>query len=85
MVTAVAYRLADQRHKREKTLESLNLSTKQLLEVKRLMRVEIDRGLKRTSHDEATVKMLPTYVRSTPDGTGKISTNKVYVNYRPNI
>ncbi|XP_077325550.1 hexokinase-2 [Lithobates pipiens] len=69
MVTAVAYRLADQRHKREKTLESLNLSTKQLLEVKRLMRVEMDRGLKRTTHDEATVKMLPTYVRSTPDGT----------------
>ncbi|PIO13526.1 hypothetical protein AB205_0097680, partial [Aquarana catesbeiana] len=69
MVTAVAHRLADQRHEREKTLESLKLSTKQLLEVKRLMRVEMDRGLKRTSHDEATVKMLPTYVRSTPDGT----------------
>lgn len=69
MVTAVAYRLADQRHEREKTLEALNLSTKELLEIKRIMRVEMERGLKKRSHDEATVKMLPTYVRSTPDGT----------------
>ncbi|XP_018414386.1 PREDICTED: hexokinase-2 isoform X3 [Nanorana parkeri] len=69
MVTAVAYRLVHQRQEREKTLEALNLSTKQLLEIKRLMKVEMERGLKRASHDEATVKMLPTYVRSTPDGT----------------
>ncbi|XP_075063542.1 hexokinase-2 [Mixophyes fleayi] len=69
MVTAVAYRLADQRHEQEKTLEALNLSTQQLLEVKKILRDEMERGLKQSSHDEATVKMLPTYVRSTPDGT----------------
>ncbi|KAM9313058.1 hexokinase-2 [Gastrophryne carolinensis] len=69
MVTAVAYRLAAQQHEREKTLEALNLSIEQLLEVKRRMKVEMNRGLGKVSHDEATVKMLPTYVRSTPDGT----------------
>ncbi|KAL0593223.1 Hexokinase-2 [Plecturocebus cupreus] len=53
MVTAVAYRLADQHCACQKTLEPLKLSREQLLEVKRRM------------------KMLPTYVCATPDGTEK--------------
>ncbi|KAI3353526.1 hypothetical protein L3Q82_020040 [Scortum barcoo] len=69
MVTAVAYRLTEQARQIQQTLAEFRLSKAQLLEVKKRMRVEIERGLKRESHKEATVKMLPTFVRSTPDGT----------------
>ncbi|KAF3826635.1 hypothetical protein GH733_009160 [Mirounga leonina] len=71
MVTAVAYRLADQHRARQNTLESLKLSREQLLEVKRRMNVEMERGLSKETHAIAPVKMLPTYVCATPDGTEK--------------
>ncbi|XP_005078347.1 hexokinase-2 [Mesocricetus auratus] len=71
MVTAVAYRLADQHRARQKTLESLKLSHEQLLEVKRRMKVEMEHGLSKETHAVAPVKMLPTYVCATPDGTEK--------------
>ncbi|XP_011842719.1 PREDICTED: hexokinase-2 [Mandrillus leucophaeus] len=71
MVTAVAYRLADQHRARQKTLEPLQLSHDQLLEVKRRMKVEMERGLSKETHAIAPVKMLPTYVCATPDGTEK--------------
>lgn len=70
MVTAVAYRLTEQARQIQQTLAEFRLSKAQLLEVKKRMRVEIERGLKKDTHKEATVKMLPTFVRSTPDGTG---------------
>lgn len=70
MVTAVAYRLADQTRQIAQTLAEFRLSKAQLLEVKKRMRTEIENGLGKKTHDPATVKMLPTYVRSTPDGTG---------------
>lgn len=70
MVTAVAYRLADQHRARQKTLESLKLNHEQLLEVKRRMKLEMERGLSKETHSVAPVKMLPTYVCATPDGTG---------------
>lgn len=70
MVTAVAYRLAYQHRARLKTLEPLKLSREQLLEVKRRMKVEMERGLSKETHASAPVKMLPTYVCATPDGTG---------------
>ncbi|XP_043939014.1 hexokinase-2 isoform X2 [Protopterus annectens] len=69
MVTAVASRLISQQIAREKTLEPLKLTNDQLLKVKQRMFVEMERGLKKETHNSATVKMLPTYVRSTPDGT----------------
>ncbi|XP_046871709.1 hexokinase-2 [Hypomesus transpacificus] len=69
MVTAVAYRLAAQQAERQHILDSLRLGREQLLEVKRRMGEEMTRGLDRKSQQDATVKMLPTYVRSTPDGT----------------
>ncbi|KAF3852756.1 hypothetical protein F7725_006111 [Dissostichus mawsoni] len=69
MVTAVAYRLTEQARQIQQTMEEFRLSKEQLLEVKKRMRVEIERGLKKSSHQEATVKMLPTFVRRTPDGT----------------
>lgn len=71
MVTAVAYRLTEQARHIQQTLEQFRLSKTQLLEVKKRMRAEIERGLKKSSHQEATVKMLPTFVRSTPDGSGE--------------
>ncbi|XP_038567794.1 hexokinase-1-like isoform X1 [Micropterus salmoides] len=69
MVTAVAYRLTEQARQIQETMAEFRLSKAQLLEVKKRMRMEIERGLKKDSHKEATVKMLPTFVRSTPDGT----------------
>ncbi|KAG7480962.1 hypothetical protein MATL_G00061710 [Megalops atlanticus] len=69
MVTAVAHRLATQQAERQRVLETLRLSREQLLEVKARMTEEMNRGLSRETHAGASVKMLPTYVRSTPDGT----------------
>ncbi|XP_018617907.1 hexokinase-2 [Scleropages formosus] len=69
MVTAVAYRLATQHAERQHILDTLRLSHEQLLEVKRRMSEEICRGLAKETHSTASVKMLPTFVRSTPDGT----------------
>ncbi|KAJ8380236.1 hypothetical protein SKAU_G00010140 [Synaphobranchus kaupii] len=69
MVTAVAYRLATQQAERQRVLDTLRLSREQLLEVKRRMEEEMSKGLARETHHGATVRMLPTFVRSTPDGT----------------
>ncbi|NXA11142.1 HXK2 protein, partial [Sapayoa aenigma] len=71
MVTAVAYRLDTQHKARQKILEAFKLSQEQLLKVKERMRIEMEKGLGKETHAEATVKMLPTYVCSTPDGTEK--------------
>ncbi|KTG33263.1 hypothetical protein cypCar_00001558 [Cyprinus carpio] len=69
MVTAVAQRLASQRKEIDDTLATFALSPTQLQEVKAKMRVELERGLKKDTHPTASVKMLPTYVYRTPDGT----------------
>ncbi|NWT98592.1 HXK1 protein, partial [Urocynchramus pylzowi] len=42
-----------------------------LREVRDKMRAELEYGLKRETQGQATVKMLPTYVCGTPDGTEK--------------
>lgn len=70
MVTAVAYRLAKQHAERQRILDTLRLNRDQLLEVKKRMEEEMNRGLAKKTHSVATVKMLPTFVRATPDGTG---------------
>uniref|UniRef100_A0A4W4FGJ6 Hexokinase-2 n=1 Tax=Electrophorus electricus TaxID=8005 RepID=A0A4W4FGJ6_ELEEL len=69
MVTAVAYRLAKQHIERQQILDSLRLDRDQLRCVMRKMEAEMQRGLARDTHATASVRMLPTYVRSTPDGT----------------
>lgn len=69
MVTAVAFRLANQNAERQRILDTLRLSREQLLEVKRRLSEEMMRGLSKQTHEQASIKMLPTYVRSTPDGT----------------
>uniref|UniRef100_A0A671L000 hexokinase n=1 Tax=Sinocyclocheilus anshuiensis TaxID=1608454 RepID=A0A671L000_9TELE len=69
MVTAWASRLADQTRQIAETLAEFRLTKEQLLEVKKRMRTEIQNGLSKNTQSTATVRMLPTYVRSTPDGT----------------
>uniref|UniRef100_A0A8C3KIM0 Hexokinase-2 n=1 Tax=Calidris pygmaea TaxID=425635 RepID=A0A8C3KIM0_9CHAR len=71
MVTAVAYRLAAQRKQIDAALAPFLLSLETLREVKNKMRTELEYGLKRETQASATVKMLPTYVCGTPDGTEK--------------
>uniref|UniRef100_A0A8B9QL40 Hexokinase-2 n=1 Tax=Apteryx owenii TaxID=8824 RepID=A0A8B9QL40_APTOW len=71
MVTAVARRLAAQRKEIDAVLEPFLLSPETLREVKNKMRTELEYGLKRETQGSATVKMLPTYVCGTPDGTEK--------------
>ncbi|KAI9534412.1 Hexokinase-2 [Dissostichus eleginoides] len=69
MVTAVAYRLAIQHAERQRILDTLRLSREQLLDVKRRMSEDMERGLSKQNHEQSSVKMLPSYVRDTPDGT----------------
>ncbi|XP_053573022.1 hexokinase-3 [Bombina bombina] len=69
IVTAVAQRLAAQRQLINKVLAPLILSNEKLREVQKRMCVEMEMGLRKETQPKATVKMLPTYVRATPDGT----------------
>uniref|UniRef100_A0ACB8F8P1 Hexokinase hkdc1 n=1 Tax=Sphaerodactylus townsendi TaxID=933632 RepID=A0ACB8F8P1_9SAUR len=71
MVTAVAYRLLSQRKQIDEVLAYFRLTKEDLVEVKNKMRMEMERGLKKGSHPTATVRMLPTFVCGTPDGTEK--------------
>ncbi|KAJ7403226.1 putative hexokinase HKDC1 [Pitangus sulphuratus] len=71
VVTAVAHRLAAQRSRIDATLAPFLLSLGTLREVRNKMRAELEYGLKRETQANATVKMLPTYVCGTPDGTEK--------------
>ncbi|XP_041346043.1 hexokinase HKDC1-like isoform X2 [Pyrgilauda ruficollis] len=71
MVTAVARRLAAQRRRLDATLAPFLLPPGTLREVRDKMRAELEYGLKREAQGQATVKMLPTYVCGTPDGTEK--------------
>ncbi|KAM8972018.1 hexokinase-3 [Pelodytes ibericus] len=69
IVTAVAQRLAAQRRLINEVLAPFNLSPQKLKEVQSRMRKEMVFGLHKATQPCATVKMLPTYVRSTPNGT----------------
>ncbi|XP_051793702.1 hexokinase-2-like isoform X1 [Acanthochromis polyacanthus] len=55
----------------EKYLEPFRLSLEKLKEVSVRLRKDLIRGLGKHSHHRAAVKMLPTFVRATPDGTEK--------------
>lgn len=72
MVTAVARRLAAQRRRLDTALAPFLLAPGTLREVRDKMRAELEYGLKREAQGKATVKMLPTYVCGTPDGTGEV-------------
>ncbi|NXP15157.1 HXK2 protein, partial [Thinocorus orbignyianus] len=71
MVTAVALRLVDQRHKVDQLLAPLRLTRTDLERVQALMRQEMDLGLGQETNASSSVRMLPTYVCGTPDGTGE--------------
>ncbi|XP_072257136.1 hexokinase-3 [Pyxicephalus adspersus] len=71
IVTAVAQRLAAQRKHIDNILAPFCMSLAKLKEVQSRMRKEMVNGLNRQTQPSATVKMLPTYVRATPDGTEK--------------
>lgn len=53
-------------------LRPLQLSDETLMDVSLRFRREMDKGLCRDTNPTAAVKMLPTFVRSTPDGTGEL-------------
>ncbi|XP_004072203.1 glucokinase [Oryzias latipes] len=53
----------------EQILSEFRLNKEELKEVMKRMQREMDRGLRLESHEEASVKMLPTYVCSTPEGS----------------
>lgn len=54
----------------EEILSKFRLHKEELKEVMKRMQHEMDRGLRIETHEEASVKMLPTYVCSTPEGSG---------------
>ncbi|XP_056457497.1 hexokinase-4 isoform X2 [Gadus chalcogrammus] len=53
----------------EQILSEFRLNKEDLQEVMKRMQLEMDRGLRLETHKEASVKMLPTYVCSTPEGS----------------
>lgn len=69
MVTAVASRLAAQRRQVDQTLALLQLSPDALGTVQALLRREMELGLKKETHASSSVRMLPTYICATPDGS----------------
>ncbi|XP_041603625.1 hexokinase-3 isoform X2 [Vulpes lagopus] len=66
MVTAVAARLAAHRHLLEETLAPFQLNREQLAAVQAQMREAMVKGLR---GEASSLRMLPTYVRATPDGS----------------
>uniref|UniRef100_H3AM26 Phosphotransferase n=1 Tax=Latimeria chalumnae TaxID=7897 RepID=H3AM26_LATCH len=55
----------------DKYLFSMRLSDETLLDIMTRFRSEMKRGLSSDFNPTATIKMLPTFVRSTPDGSEK--------------
>lgn len=55
----------------EQMLSEFKLHEEDLQVLMSRMQAEMERGLHLETNEEASVKMLPTYVRSTPDGSGK--------------
>lgn len=49
----------------------MRLSDETLIDIMARFRREMKNGLSRDFNPTATVKMLPTFVRSIPDGSGK--------------
>ena len=60
----------------EQILAEFQLQEEDLKKVMRRMQKEMDRGLRLETHEEASVKMLPTYVRSTPEGSGTVAQDR---------
>uniref|UniRef100_A0A672ZFR3 hexokinase n=1 Tax=Sphaeramia orbicularis TaxID=375764 RepID=A0A672ZFR3_9TELE len=67
LVAAVAQRLASRRKQVDETLFPFQMSQEQLHLVKSRMRADLEAGLK--NKNPSTIKMLPSFVYHTPDGT----------------
>lgn len=50
----------------------MRFSDETLKDIMNRFRREMENGLSRDTNPTATVKMLPTFVRSIPDGSGKV-------------
>ncbi|XP_067835512.1 hexokinase-2-like [Heptranchias perlo] len=66
---AVSSRRAARRRAIDRILKPFKLSEKQLVEVRCRMREEMELGLRGDTHQNANIRMLPTFVRSLLDGT----------------
>uniref|UniRef100_A0AAY4CUT0 Phosphotransferase n=1 Tax=Denticeps clupeoides TaxID=299321 RepID=A0AAY4CUT0_9TELE len=53
----------------DQILSEFLLNKEELRDVMKRMQWEMDRGLRLETHDQASIKMLPTYVCSTPEGS----------------
>ncbi|NWH71416.1 HXK3 protein, partial [Piaya cayana] len=71
IITAVALRLAAKRQEVDKMLAPLRLSRTDLQRIQAQMRQEMELGLHKENNGNTSLRMLPTYVRNTPDGTGE--------------
>uniref|UniRef100_I3KK26 hexokinase n=1 Tax=Oreochromis niloticus TaxID=8128 RepID=I3KK26_ORENI len=72
LITAVASRCSAQKERQiDKYLYSMRFSDETLLDITQRFRKELVTGLGRDSNATATLKMLPTFVRSIPDGSEK--------------
>lgn len=56
----------------DKYLYSMRFSDETLKDIMNRFRREMENGLNRDTNPTATVKMLPTFVRSIPDGSGRV-------------
>lgn len=55
----------------DKYLYSMRFSDETLVDIMQRFRRELAQGLGRDTNPTATLKMLPTFVRSIPDGSGR--------------
>lgn len=60
----------------DKYLYAMRLSDETLIDIMARFKKEMKNGLSRDSNPTATVKMLPTFVRSIPDGSGESLTQR---------
>lgn len=57
----------------DRYLYAMRLSDDQLADISARFRLEMEKGLSSESNAAAAVKMLPTHVYSTPDGSGALT------------
>ncbi|XP_044540016.1 hexokinase HKDC1-like [Gracilinanus agilis] len=65
----------DQIKKVDRFLYHLRLSDDTLLDIMTRFRTEMEKGLGKDTNPTACVKMLPTFVRAIPDGSGILVQN----------
>uniref|UniRef100_A0A4W3GKC4 hexokinase n=1 Tax=Callorhinchus milii TaxID=7868 RepID=A0A4W3GKC4_CALMI len=69
MLIAADTRFSAQRLEINKILYQFKLSQEQLNDMKQRMRKEMEMGLKAKTHDMSSIAMLPSFIRTLPDGS----------------